>query len=158
MKDLDRSQVYDLRGITEEQAKELYSFLLANDKGWSDENYRWLREDHSLIYLSDVWATSGREPTTHISTLFEQSYEQQLQEAKKKLEHYKREVERLENESKLKDGDVVKAWDSENGEYSIGVIEDINDYGYLLNDGIRWYNAKKLTEQEVIDLLFKKSC
>ena len=158
MKDLDKTQIYDLRGITEEQARELYKWLRVHDKGWSDENYRWLREDHSLIYLSDVWATSGREPTTHISTLFETTYEQQLQEAKKKLDHYKKEVKRLENESIPKVGDVVKAWNNNSSAKPIiGKLEDLHlntHYGI----GGHWYeNAKKLTEQEVIDLLFKKS-
>lgn len=102
MKDLDRTQVYDLIGITEEQAKELYRRICERDKGWNDEDYRWLKEDGSLEYIHPCWVLSGREPTTHILTLFEQPYEEQLQEAKKKLKHYKKEVERLENESNPK--------------------------------------------------------
>lgn len=155
MKDLDKTQVYDLRGITEEQAKELCERLRGYNRGWGDWGYESLMEDDSLEYFYPEWKLSDRKPTTHISTLFEKSYEQQLQEAKKKLEHYKREVERLENESKPKVGDVVKAWDIGSGYYSIGFIEHIQDYGYLLSDGMYWDNAKKLTEKEVIDLLFK---
>lgn len=61
---------------------------------------------------------------------------------------------RIKPEEKPKVGDVVKAWDSENGYHSIGVIKHIEDWGYFLNDGIYWDNAKTLTQQETIDLLF----
>lgn len=44
MRDLDRTQVYDLRGITEEQAKELLEWLKANDKGWEDIPFQWFME------------------------------------------------------------------------------------------------------------------
>src|SRR5690606_8288290 len=109
MKDLDKTQVYDLRGITEEQAKELLDWLVENDRGWAtpeslddyDGFYGAIQEYKSIKYTGMAdWFVSVSKPTTHISTLFEQSYEEQLQEAKKQLEHYKKEVERLESESK----------------------------------------------------------
>ena len=167
MKDLDRTQVYDLRDITEEQAIELLDWLVEYDSGWTtpaslDGYYGFyvaIREYPSFKYTGrDCWHVSVSKHTTHISTLFEKSYEQQLQEAKKKLEHYKKEVERLGNESKPKVGDVVKAWNNNSSAKPIiGKLEDLHlntHYGI----GGHWYeNAKKLTEQEVIDLLFKKS-
>jgi len=61
---------------------------------------------------------------------------------------------RIKPEEKPKAGDVVKAWDSENGYYTIGVIKHIEDWGYFLNDGMYWDNAKTLTQQEAIELLF----
>lgn len=61
---------------------------------------------------------------------------------------------RIKPEEKPKVGDVVKALDSENGYHSIGVIKHIEDWGYFLNDGMYWDNAKTLTQQEAIDLLF----
>lgn len=158
MKDLDKTQVYDLIGITEEQAKELYRRICERDKGWIDEDYRWLKEDGSLEFIHPCWVLSGREPTTHILTLFEPTYEEQMQEAKNQLDHYKKEVERLENESKPKIGDVCKFWDFNEGVFIIGELTQILEgpSPYLSwGDGYR--NAKKVTEQEVIDLLFKKS-
>ena len=159
MKDLDKTQVYDLRGITEEQTNELYEWLCCYDEGWSDENYRWLRESFSLEYIYPYWAISDRKPTTHISTLFEKSYEQQLQEAKKQLEHYKREVERLENEIRPNINDVCKFWDNDESVFAIGTLSliDDSDVPYNVGDSAWFKNAQKLTEQEVVDLLFKKS-
>ena len=164
MKDLDKTQVYDLRGITEEQARELYELLIVHDEGWSDENYKWIRESFSLEYIHPFWALSDRKPTTHISILFEQSYEQQLQEAKKQLEHYKREIERLENERRPTVNSICKLWNDDESDFIIGTVVKIRN---LLLDGTRliflsssgygFKHAKKLTEQEVIDLLFKKS-
>lgn len=34
MKDLDKSKAYDLRGLSEEQRKELLEWLKVNDEGW----------------------------------------------------------------------------------------------------------------------------
>ena len=158
MKDLDKTQVYDLRGITEEQAKELLDWLNGIERGWDEFGYMHLMEDLSLEYLYPEWVLGAREPTTHISTLFEQSYEQQLQEAKKQLDHYKKEVERLENESKPKVGDVAKAWNCNEKYFVVGVITFIDNTGfpYCICNREWFCNVKKLTEQEVIDLLFKK--
>lgn len=161
MKDLDKTQVYDLRGITEEQAKELHRWLCKDDEVWRGISYRWLREGFSLEYYSTEWARSGGEPTTHILTLFGQSYEeQQLQEAKKKLDHYKKEVERLESKLKPKINDVCKFWDYNSDDFLIGILTSTNDSKLPYKAGeSNWFkNAKKLTEQEVIDLLFNKSC
>ena len=168
MKDLDRTQVYDLRGITEKQARELLDWLVENDSGWTtpaslDGYYGFyvaIREYPSFKYTGrDCWHVSVSKHTTHISTLFEKSYEQQLQEAKKKLEHYKKEVERLGNESKPKINDICKLWNDVESDFVIGILTDIDesDFPYQVRDSAWFKNAKKLTEQEVIDLLFKKS-
>ena len=158
MKELDKTQVYDLRGITEEQARGLLKWLKANDEGWERCAHYRLMEYRSLEYRDFEWDVVNETPTTHISTLFEQSYEQQLQEAKKKLDHYKKEVERLENESKPKVGDVCKFWDFDEGVFIISELVQISeDSSPYLSCGDSYRNAKKLTEQEVIDLLFKKS-
>lgn len=89
----------------------------------------------------------------------EPTYEQQLQEAKKQLDHYKKEIERLENESKPKINDVCKFWDNFESYFVIGILTEIDDsdFPYNVGDSVWLKNAKKLTEQEVIDLLFKKS-
>lgn len=160
MKDLDKTQVYDLRGITEEQAKELLEWLRYYDWEWGEFDYRWFMEDGCLEYSYPEWFTNENKPTTHISTLFEQSYEEQLQEAKKKLEHYKKEVERMENERDPKIGDVCKFWDSIESNFVIGILTDTgrSSLPYQVGDFGWCKNAKKLTEQEVINLLFKKSC
>lgn len=158
MKDLDKTQVYDLIGITEEQAKELIEWLKDNDKGWDEFGYRRVIEGFPLEYFDNEWSLSGSKTTTHISTLFEKSYEQQLQEAKKRLEHYKREIERLENESKPKVGDVCKFWYDVESDFFIGILTGTDDSNYPYQVGVGgWFkHAKKLTEKEVIDLLFNK--
>lgn len=158
MKDLDETQVYDLRGITEEQAKELYEWLRCYDR-WRDRwEHRYIIEGDSLEYYTE-WLISNRKPTTHISTLFEPTYEQQLQEAKKKLEHYKKEVERLENKIRPNINDVCKFWDNDESVFAIGTLSliDDSDVPYNVGDSAWFKNAIKVTEQEVIDLLFKKS-
>lgn len=167
MRDLDRTQVYDLRGITEEQARELLDWLVENDSGWStlasfDDYYGFYTaiQDYPSIKYTErsCWHVSVSEHTIHISTLFEPTYEQQLQEAKNKLEHYKKEVERLENENRPKVGDVGKFWNYFEGDFVIGILTDISEGDSLCEcSGITWFkHAKKVTEQEVIDLLFKK--
>ena len=45
-----------------------------------------------------------------------------FEEAKKKLDHYKKEVERLDNESKPKVGDVVKLYDDDADTFVIGKL------------------------------------
>lgn len=159
MKDLDKTQVYNLRGITEEQARELLEWLKDNDVYWEGCVHYRLMEHTSLEYRDGEWDFVHETSTTHISTLFEKSYEQQLQEAKKQLEHYKKEVERLENESKPKLGDVVKAWQSNENDFVIGILKSVDEsvHPHYVGDSGWFKNAKKLTEQEVIDLLFKKS-
>ena len=168
MKDLDRTQVYDLRGITEKQARELLDWLVEYDSGWAtpeslydyDGFYESIQEYTSIKYTGRAdWYAGVWKPTTHISTLFEQSYEEKLQEAIEKLEHYKKEVERLENESKPKLGDVVKAWQSNENDFVIGILKSVDEsvHPHYVGDSGWFKNAKKLTEQEVIDLLFKKS-
>lgn len=167
MKDLDKTQVYDLRGITEEQARELLDWLVENDRGWAtpesldgyDGFYRAIQEYTSIKHTGIAdWFVSVSKPTTHISTLFEKSYEQQLKEAKKQLEHYKKEVERLESESKPKVGDVCKFWDFDEGVFILSELVQISeDSSPYLSWGDSYRNARRLTEQEVIDLLFKKS-
>lgn len=156
---LDRTHVYDLRGITEDQVKELSDWLIRYDDGWYKLEYRRILEDYSLEYSNTEWFLSGSKPTTHISTLFEKPYKQQLQEAKKKLEHYKKEVERLESESKPKVGDFCKFWDNFESDFVIGILtaREDSDFPYQVADCAWFKNAKTLTEQEVIDFLFKKS-
>lgn len=164
MKDLDKTQVYDLRGITEEQAKELYDWLRDYDSGWTADYYifYWDIRKYISIKYTDItrWFLSDRKPTTHISTLFESTYEQQLQESKSQLERYKKEVERLENESKPKVGDVCKFWNYFESDFVIGTLTGIadGDFPYLVGESGWFKHAKKLTEKEVIDLLFNKSC
>ena len=164
MKDLDKTQVYNLRGITEEQARELLDWLVEYDSGWETNHdffYSAIQECTSIEHteMTTRWHISNSNPMTHISTLFEQSYEEKLQEAIEKLEHYKKEVERLENESKPKLGDVVKAWQSNENDFVIGILKSVDEsvHPHYVGDSGWFKNAKKLTEQEVIDLLFKKS-
>lgn len=164
MKDLDKKQVYDLRGITEEQAKELYDWLCYYDSGWVTDYYSfyWSIQKYISIEYTDMtrWVLSDRKPTTHISTLFEKSYEEQLQEAKNQLERYKKEVERLENENNPKINDVCKFWNDVESDFVIGILTDVDedDFPYRVGGRLNWFtHAKKVTEQEVVDLLFRKS-
>lgn len=160
MRDLDKTQVYDLRGITKKQVKELLEWLKDNDKGWDEYIHYWITKHRSLEYVYTEWKFSGKEPTTHISTLFEPTYEQQLQEAKNQLEYYKKEVERLENESNPKVGDVCKFWYDVESDFFIGILTGTDDSNFPYQVGVGgWFkHAKKVTEQEVVDLLFNKTC
>lgn len=63
---------------------------------------------------------------------------------------------RIKPEENPKVGDVVMAWDNESSAYTVGKVIEINSMGYFLQDELWWDNAKTLTQQEVIDLLFKK--
>lgn len=116
MKDLYKSEVYDLRGITLEQSKELYRWLKANDKGRSFSSYESFHEEalnnktglrYSIKFGWGLYLNSIPK-TVKIQELFEDTYGYELKHAKEQLEHYKREVDRLENESKPKVGDVFR--------------------------------------------------
>lgn len=50
MKELDKSKAYDLRGLSEEQRKELLEWLKANDEGWNNECLELLRNEDFLAY------------------------------------------------------------------------------------------------------------
>lgn len=63
---------------------------------------------------------------------------------------------RIKPEEKPKVGDVVKAWDNESDAYTVGKVIEIGGIGYFLQDDLWWDNAKTLTQQEAIDLLFRK--
>lgn len=177
MKDLDETQVYDLRGISLEQSKELYRWLRVNDEGWdcygSDIIFHesCLRNE-TLGYVSDVewvFASHNVPPTQHIIQRFssisttsnkELFYENDLEYARERLEHYQREVDRLEQDHKPKANDVCKFWDDSESKYVIGILKRIDEqdtnYPYQSHSGLYYTNSKKLTEQEVINLLFNK--
>lgn len=96
MKDLNINEVYDLRGITHEQAEELLQWLIENEKGWSYKFETRFFEYNSIMYYTDAntWLFSNiADTTTHISTVFdEKSYEEQLIEAIKRVEELKRKI------------------------------------------------------------------
>lgn len=64
----------------------------------------------------------------------------------------------VERNDKPQIGDVCKFWDEDEDDFIIGFLERI-DFNYLFPYKTRvccYMYAKKVTEQEVIDLLFKK--
>lgn len=65
-------------------------------------------------------------------------------------------AEVIKPEEKPKVGDVVKAWDDKSDGYTIGKVVEIGNAGYLLQDDLWWDNAKTITQQEAIELLFGK--
>lgn len=86
MKDLNRTEVYSLDGITHEQAEELLQWLIENYTYWKTFFLEEIKQGDSFLeYISNEWVFSTYDdfynPTTHISTLFEPSYEEQLIEA-----------------------------------------------------------------------------
>lgn len=130
MKDLDRTQVYDLRGITKEQAKELIEWLRRYDKGWDELGYRYIIEDFSLEYSYPEWVLSGSDPTTHISTLFEPTYEP-------------------------KAGDVCMFWDYNRNDMIIGKLGGITGVKKIAfeSSSRTWFkNFEKITNPEIIKL------
>lgn len=97
MKDLNRVEVYSLDGITHEQAEELLQWLIENDTEWESNHLEYL-VNHKSIYFDTGWnewllgSVEYYNPTTHISTLFEKSYEEQLIEAVRRVEELKRKI------------------------------------------------------------------
>lgn len=160
MKNLNKNEVYSLDGITHEQAVELLEWLKENDVDWGDSYLSCIKSSNYLIFL-DTWCYGSKKdvkPTTHISTLFTTELcdlIKQRDELNKKIEEY----------GKPKVGDVCKFWDGSTEESDGYVVskltnihlgEDIRS-PYKANINGTWFkNAKKLTEQEVIELLFKK--
>lgn len=58
---------------------------------------------------------------------------------------------RIKPEEKPKVGDVVKAWDNDEGKFVVGIIKEVDEY-YRLEGGNYGYSyAKKLTPQQVQD-------
>jgi hypothetical protein len=96
IKDLDRKQIYDLRGITHEQQVELSKWMAENTPWPNDMCLKWIKETTTLSYGPVNWLRGTCEHercTTHISTLFEEpSYEEQLIEAVKRVEELKRKI------------------------------------------------------------------
>lgn len=158
MKDLNKNEVYDLRGITEEQAEEIQTHLIDIGVYWAKgyEALENIKTRKYLIFKHGYWLHGSEdEPTTHISTLFEEkSLEEQLQEAEIKVEELKKQIEERD---KPKIGDVVRVWDSSE-RYCIGVYEYTSESSHYAIKGMsyKWANIKKLTQQEVIELLFGK--
>ncbi|AXF52588.1 MAG: hypothetical protein [Caudoviricetes sp.] len=156
MKDLNPKEVYDLRGITEEQAILIKEKLGKNNVLWHKSNrcIEYLMTDDYLINNNGNWyhGSADNYPTTHISTLFEEkSLEEQLNDTLKLADELKKQIEDRYNP---KVGDVVKVWDEQNTMKALGKYRGHD--GYYRIDGLSYGfdNIKKLTQQEVIDLLF----
>lgn len=96
IKDLDRNQIYDLRGITYEQQLELSKWMAENTPWPNDMCLKWIKETTVLSYGPVNWirGTCGHERcTAHISALFEeQSYEEQLIEALERVKTLKAKI------------------------------------------------------------------
>ena len=73
MRDLDKNVTYTTEGVIEERVKELYHWLLRNDRGWT--NYRVSKIMDCKIEYDDIskqWFICGlRGEATSINTLFE---------------------------------------------------------------------------------------
>lgn len=153
MKDLDKNEVYDLRGITHEQAVELLKWLKVNDVDWEDCHLSLLTSQRYLRWEVE-WNCGSADSvssSTHISFLFEielESLIRQRDELNKRIEEY----------GNPKVGDVCKVVVSgghsifitkvESIEYRDGAVDYVNEWGVE--------SCVKITEQEVIELLFKK--
>lgn len=162
MKDLNKNEVYDLRGITEEQAVLIKEKLRESNVVWhnSDRCIDYLMTSEYLINNNGNWfhGSADNYPTTHISTLFEKSLEKELEEAETKVAELKKQIEERD---KPKVGDVCKFYDSNENEFIIDVYCEYNSeestYKHKAkNLDNHWSNIKKLTQQEVIDFLFNK--
>ena len=73
MRDLDKNVTYTTEGVIEERVKELYHWLLRNDRGWTNYHVSEIM-DCEIEYdnVSKQWFMSGfRGEATSINTLFE---------------------------------------------------------------------------------------
>lgn len=76
MKDLDKNEVYGLRGATSEQLEELLDWLRARQQSWYNTQIWQLVSDRYIRY-DGRWVRGSVDtmvPTTHISTLFEDEF------------------------------------------------------------------------------------
>lgn len=62
---------------------------------------------------------------------------------------------RIKPEEKPKVGDVCKFWCEKDDTFTVGILEEIDDEGYFWCSNYCYPNAKTLTQQEAIELLFK---
>lgn len=75
MKDLDRNEVYDLRGAREEQLVELIEWLGKQQGSWVGYPVVNLQRADYIRCCSGWWCHgTEEEPTIHISTLFEEDF------------------------------------------------------------------------------------
>ena len=73
MRDLDKNVTYTTEGVIEERVKELYHWLLRNDRGWTNYNVSKIM-DCEIEYdnVSKQWGIGGwSREVTSINTLFE---------------------------------------------------------------------------------------
>ena len=73
MRDLDKNVTYTTEGVIEERVKELYHWLLRNDRGWTNYHVSEIM-DCEIEYdnVSKQWCIGGfRGEVTSINTLFE---------------------------------------------------------------------------------------
>ena len=73
MRDLDKNVTYTTEGVIEERVKELYHWLLRNDRGWTNYNVSEIM-DCEIEYdnVSKQWVIGEfRGEATSINTLFE---------------------------------------------------------------------------------------
>lgn len=73
MRDLDKNVTYTTEGVIEERVKELYHWLLRNDRGWTNYNVSEIM-DCEIEYdnVSKQWGIGGwSREVTSINTLFE---------------------------------------------------------------------------------------
>lgn len=160
MKDLNKREVYDLRGITKEQAKEVYEWLLKNEPQWTDNGVTEFRGRNFIYHNGTRFIfTESAFSTVHISTLFEEkSLEEQLKEAEVKVAELKKQIRERDTP---KVGDVCKFWSNDEDEFIIGKLIEVDksvaELPYEASNGGYYDHAKKLTQQEVIDLLFNNN-
>lgn len=153
MKDLDKTQVYSLDGITHNQAVELLEWLKVIDRDWDDVHLENIRKEHAIYHVGgDEWCcdySKTYKTTTHISTLFPTKLEdliKQRDELNKQIEEYG---------ETLKIGDVCKFWNDGDGEFTISSLDsvDVSDYPYRDKYGTWHQYADILTQQEVFDFV-----
>ena len=124
MKDLNKNAVYDLGGITEEQVKEVYKWLLKNEPQWCDNGVIEFKNKQGICYSNSrfIFTIPNSSQSIHISKLFEKSLEQELKEAEIKVAELKKQIEERDTP---KIGDVCKFWDDyEEGFVYLGYFND----------------------------------
>lgn len=97
MRDLDKSKVYGLSDLSDDEAKALLDWLLMNDSGWSSIYIGGLKTKKSILHQGGTWVLSSKNYDEMIKDLFKPLEDTKPQRTKEVIE---KEIKALQDELK----------------------------------------------------------